>query len=105
MHYPLSELDPEFQLDYVPVRAGSDVPQEAVEGFWQALPAPEELTGEFLARWRPSTEGWPPTGRPLASPALVAAEAGHRSGITRAFSCTVCPGLASAANLSPLLQS
>jgi hypothetical protein len=48
MHYPLSELDPEFQLDYVPVRGRIDVPQEAVEGFSKLYLPPEELTGEFL---------------------------------------------------------
>jgi hypothetical protein len=48
MHYPLSELDPEFQLDYVPVRGRIDVPQEAVGGFSKLYLPPEELTGEFL---------------------------------------------------------
>ncbi len=47
MHYPFSELDPEYGLSYVPSRGRVNAPQRAVEGYKLYLP-PEELTGEFL---------------------------------------------------------
>lgn len=48
MHYPISELDPEYELRYVPSRGRINVPQEEIPG-WSKLFLPrEELTGEFL---------------------------------------------------------
>jgi len=48
MHYPVSELDPEYQLSYVPLRGRVNVPQFAVPGFSKLYLPAEELTGEFL---------------------------------------------------------
>ncbi|NPV06353.1 MAG: hypothetical protein HPY83_00145 [Anaerolineae bacterium] len=48
MHYPLSELDPEFRLSYVPLRGRVHVPQVAIEGFSKLFLPAEELTGECL---------------------------------------------------------
>ncbi len=48
MHYPLSELDPEYRLSYVPVRGRVNVPQKAVPGYSKLFLPPEESTGEFL---------------------------------------------------------
>jgi len=48
MHYPVSELDPEYNLSYVPVRGRVNVPQQAVPGYSKLYLPPEELTGEFL---------------------------------------------------------
>ena len=47
MHYPLSELDPEFQLSYVPVRGRVLVPQEPIPGVSKLWLPAEELTGEI----------------------------------------------------------
>jgi len=48
VHYPLSELDPEYELDYTPVRGRVLAPQEPVPGVSKLWLPPEELTGEFL---------------------------------------------------------
>jgi len=48
MHYPLSELDPEYQLEYTPIRGRVNVPQEPVPGWSKLYLPPEEITGEFL---------------------------------------------------------
>jgi hypothetical protein len=47
MQYPLSELDPEFQLSYVPVRGRVLVPQEPIPGVSKLWLPAEELTGEI----------------------------------------------------------
>lgn len=48
VHYPLSELDPEYEFDYVPVRGRLLVPQEPLAGVSKLWLPAEELTGEVL---------------------------------------------------------
>ncbi|MHB0878539.1 MAG: hypothetical protein ACYC5O_21080 [Anaerolineae bacterium] len=48
MHYPLSESDPEYQYDYVPVRGRILVPQGPVPGVSKLWLPGEELSGEVL---------------------------------------------------------
>ena len=57
MHYPLSELVPEYELDYVPLRGRLLVPQQPVPGVSKLWLPPEEITGEFLGELKTIYEG------------------------------------------------
>ena len=58
MHYPFSELDPEWELDYVPVRGRVLVPQGPVPGVTKLWLPAEELTGEILGEMKTIYEGF-----------------------------------------------
>lgn len=58
MHYPFSEDDPEYEMDYVPVRGRVLAPQHPVPGVTKLWLPGEELSGEFLGEMKTIEEGF-----------------------------------------------
>jgi len=57
LHYPLSELIPEIEFDYKPLKGTVNVPRERIPNSNTIFLPPEETTGEFIGEMKVIEEG------------------------------------------------